>query len=129
NSKIGALDEKLEAYYKELGTRMDALDQKLVAYQRETNARFEALNQRIDALDQKLVAYQRETNARFEALNEKLESFKRGTDAEIDALRSDVNSKFNKITLILYFLIILNILAMTLFNPNFVQFMKLLFKM
>jgi hypothetical protein len=69
-------------------------------------------------LDEKIEAYQRETNAKFDAVNQK-----------IDALRQEINAKFDRVTLILYFLIALTVLAMTVFNPTFVQTMRMLLKM
>ena len=47
-------------------------------------------------------------------------------DARFDALEEKLNRRIERINLMLIFLIILNIVAMTLLNPNFVSILKML---
>jgi len=47
-------------------------------------------------------------------------------DVKISALREELNAKIGRLNLMLVFLIILTILGMTLFNPNFITIMRML---
>ena len=59
---------------------------------------------------------------RMEALEMRMESLEDKVDAKISALEEKINST----NLMLVFLIILTILGMTVFNPNFVSIVRML---
>jgi len=100
-SEIKALEEKMDAKYSALEEKMDAKYSVL-------EERIKAVEAQVKALEEKMKAFQDMMNERYQRLEERLDH------------------KIDRTNLLLFFLIILSILGMTLFNPNFISIIKML---
>jgi len=97
---------------------------------------FEALKAEINALRSEIKALEEKMDAKYSALEERIKA----VEAEVKALEEKMNERYQRLeekfdhkidrtNLLLFFLIILSILGMTLFNPNFISIIKMLLGM
>ncbi len=103
-TEINALEEKVDAKYSVLEEKINAVEKEVRALEEKMDAKYSYLEGLINAL-------RNEMNERYQRLEEKFDH------------------KIDRTNLLLIFLIILTILGTTLFNPNFINIMKMLLGM
>jgi len=87
---------------------------------------FEALKAEIRALEEKMEAKYSVLEERIKALEEKMKAFQDMMNERYQRLEERFDHKIDRTNLLLFFLIILSILGMTLFNPNFISVINML---
>ncbi len=103
-TEIKALEEKVDTKYSYLEGLIHSLEEKM-------DAKYSVLEEKIKAVETEVKALDEKMNERYQRLEEKFDH------------------KIDRTNLLLFFLIILTILGMTLFNPNFIGIVKMLLGM
>ncbi len=125
-AEIKALDEKMDAKYSALEEKINAVEKEVKALEEKMDAKYSYLEGLIHSLEEKM-------DAKYSALEDRIKS----VETEIKALDEKMNERYQRLeekfdhkidrtNLLLIFLIILTILGTTLFNPNFINIMKML---
>ncbi len=132
-SEIKALDEKITASRNEFMGMYEALKSEIKSLEEKVDAKYSVLEERINAVEKEVKALEEKMNAKYSALEERIKA----VETEVKALDEKMNERYQRLeekfdhkidrtNLLLIFLIILTILGTTLFNPNFINIMKML---
>jgi len=106
-SKFMTREEAIQ-WFEALRAEINALRMEMKALEEKMDAKYSVLEERIKALEEKMKAFQDMMNERYQRLEERFDH------------------KIDRTNLLLFFLIILSILGMTLFNPNFISIINML---